>query len=53
VDRTHVEQVTADFSRECFGGSLELWHHVDNVLQSMQGIAGELGLDGRLAGPPG
>jgi putative nucleotidyltransferase with HDIG domain len=53
VDRTHVEQATADFSRECFGGNLELWQHVDNVLRSMQGIAGELGLDGRLAVPPG
>jgi putative nucleotidyltransferase with HDIG domain len=49
VDRAHVERASADFSRECFGGGLELWQHVDNVLRSMQGIAPELGLDGRLA----
>ncbi len=49
VDREHVELVTADFSRQCFGGELELWQHVGNVLGAMQGIAGELGLDGRLA----
>jgi putative nucleotidyltransferase with HDIG domain len=49
VDRAHVEQASSDFSRECFGGTLELWQHVDNVLRSMQAIAGELGLDGRLA----
>ncbi|HUP24443.1 MAG TPA: HD domain-containing protein [Thermoanaerobaculia bacterium] len=51
VDREHVEQATADFSRECFGGNLELWQHVENVLRSMQGVAGELGLDGTLAAP--
>jgi putative nucleotidyltransferase with HDIG domain len=51
VDREHVEQVTADFSRECFGGNLELWQHVENVLRSMQGVAAELGLDGTLAAP--
>lgn len=50
VDRDDVTAVTADFSRECFGGSLELWDHVANVLQAMQAAAGELELDGRLAG---
>ena len=49
VDREHVEAATADFSRECFGTSLDLWEHVGNVLTAMQGIAGELDLDGRLA----
>lgn len=49
VDREHVEQATADFSRECFGGQLELWEHAGNVLAAMQGIAAELDLDGRLA----
>lgn len=49
VDRAHVEQVSGDFSRVCFEGSLDLWQHVDNVLRSMQAIAAELGLDGRLA----
>lgn len=49
VDRAHVERATADFSRRCFDGSLELWQHVDHVLRSMQAVAGELGLDGRLA----
>lgn len=49
VDREHVEEVTADFSRECFDGELELWEHAGNVLEAMQGIAAELELDGRLA----
>lgn len=49
VDREHVEEVTADFSRECFDGELELWQHAGNVLAAMQGIAAELELDGRLA----
>jgi len=49
VDREHVEEVTADFSRECFDGKLELWEHVGNVLAAMQGIAADLGLDGRMA----
>ncbi len=53
VDRPEVETATADFSRECFGGALELWQHVQNVLGAMQGVAGALDLDGRLAaGPP-
>ncbi|MBK8901910.1 MAG: HDIG domain-containing protein [Anaerolineaceae bacterium] len=49
VDRHHVEEVAADFSRECFGGSLDLWTHVQNVLTAMQGAAVVLALDGRLA----
>jgi putative nucleotidyltransferase with HDIG domain len=49
VDREHVEEATADFSRACFAGELELWQHVGNVLEAMQGIAAELDLDGRLA----
>lgn len=48
VHRPDVEAVTADFSRACFAGGLGLWDHVGNVLEAMQGIAGELGLDGRL-----
>jgi predicted hydrolase (HD superfamily) len=48
VVREHVEEVTADFSRECFGGSLELWTHIGNVLTAMQGKAAELQLDGSL-----
>lgn len=51
VDRPHVEQATAEFSRECFSGELSLWDHTGNVLAAMQGIAGELELDGRLARP--
>jgi putative nucleotidyltransferase with HDIG domain len=50
VDRAHVQAATDDFSRACFAGSLELWAHVDNVLQAMQAIAGDLDLDGRLVG---
>ncbi|HVT17337.1 MAG TPA: HDIG domain-containing protein [Thermoanaerobaculia bacterium] len=49
VDREHVEAATADFSRACFGGQLDLWQHVDNVLTAMKGIAADLDLDGRLA----
>jgi putative nucleotidyltransferase with HDIG domain len=50
VDRDHVAAATADFSRECFGGALDLWQHVGNVLASMKAVAAELDLDGRLAG---
>ena len=49
VDREHVETVTADFSRACFDGQLDLWTHVGNVLTAMQGGAARLELDGRLA----
>ena len=49
VDRDQVEAATADFSRSCFDGQLELWEHVGNVLTAMQGVAGDLDLDGRLA----
>lgn len=49
VNRPHVEDVTADFSRECFGGSLDLWTHIGHVLTAMQGAAATLDLDGRLA----
>jgi putative nucleotidyltransferase with HDIG domain len=49
VDRAHVQAATEDFSHACFGGGLELWAHVANVLQAMQGIATQLDLDGRLA----
>jgi putative nucleotidyltransferase with HDIG domain len=50
VDREHVEAVTADFSRVCFDGKLELWEHVGNVLEAMKGAAAELDLDGRFVG---
>ncbi len=49
VDRQHVEQVTADFSNECFGGRLELWDHIANVLEAMKADSAALELDGRLA----
>jgi putative nucleotidyltransferase with HDIG domain len=52
VDRAHVQAATEDFSGACFGGRLELWAHVANVLQAMQGVAADLDLDGRLAAPP-
>ena len=51
VDREHVAEATADFSRECFGGELELWTHVDHVLSAMKEVAPALWLDGRLAKP--
>jgi putative nucleotidyltransferase with HDIG domain len=50
VIREHVEEVTADFGRECFNGRLDLWSHIGNVLTAMQGKAGELALDGSLSG---
>jgi putative nucleotidyltransferase with HDIG domain len=49
VDRPHVDEATADFSRACFEGQLGLWEHVGNVLAAMQGVATDLDLDGRLA----
>lgn len=49
VERPHVEEVTADFSRVCFDGQLDLWQHIGNVLTAMQESAAELGLDGSLA----
>lgn len=50
VGRDHVTEVTADFSRVCFDGQLELWQHIGNVLTAMQGAAQQLQLDGSLAG---
>lgn len=42
VDRGDVELGTAELG-------IPLWEHVGNVIAAMQGIAAELGLDGRLA----
>ena len=50
VHRDEVEQATAEFSAACFDGGLELWQHIENVLEAMQGVAAGLELDGRLAG---
>jgi predicted hydrolase (HD superfamily) len=44
VDRLHVEEATADFSRACFNGQLDLWTHIGHVLVAMQDGAEELGL---------
>lgn len=52
VDRGEIEESTADFSRHCFDGKLELWQHVGHVLEAMKGRAAELDLDGRLAPAP-
>lgn len=49
VNREHVEEAVSDFSRACFDGQLDLWQHVQNVLQAMQGEAEALALDGQLA----
>ena len=51
VDRPHVENAIADFSRAGFAGGLDLWAHVTNVLEAMKGAAAELELDGRMARP--
>lgn len=52
VDRDHVAEVVADFSRVCFAGKLDLWQHVANVLEAMQAEAEALHLDGRQAADP-
>ena len=49
VDRDHVAEMTADFSKVCFAGQLDLWDHIGNVLTAMQSEAAILELDGRLA----
>jgi len=49
VHRDEVEAATNAFSQACFGGSLDLWQHVGNVLASMQTAAAALELDGRAA----
>ena len=49
VDRDEITADTADFSRECFDGQLDLWAHIANVLAAMQIAAAALELDGRLA----
>jgi len=48
VHRPQVEADTAEFSRACFDGKLELWDHVGNVLAAMQGVARELELNGNV-----
>ena len=52
VDREHVAEACEDFSQACFDGDLELWQHVQNVLEAMQGAAVELELDGQLSATP-
>jgi predicted hydrolase (HD superfamily) len=42
VNREDIEQGAAELG-------VELWEHVGVVLEAMKGIAGDLGLDGRLA----
>ncbi len=49
VDRPHVEELAADFSRVCFDDKLDLWMHIGNVLTAMQADAERLELHGRLA----
>ena len=51
VSREEVTEETARFSEQCFGGKLELWQHVGNVLEAMKGAAETLELDGRMAAP--
>lgn len=49
VNREHVAEATADFSRICYDGNLDLWQHMENVLLAMQGDAANLELTGRLS----
>ncbi len=49
VDREHVAAATADFSRACFDGKLDLWTHIDHVLRAMQERAADLDLAGSLS----
>ena len=51
VDRPEVEEATEAFiiAATTTLEGWDLWQHVDFVLGAMQGIAAELGLDGRLA----
>jgi predicted hydrolase (HD superfamily) len=49
IDRSEIEAATKDFSTACFDGKLEVWTHIANVLEAMQGAAEPLDLDGRLA----
>lgn len=42
VNRQEIERAAADLG-------VELWEHVNVVLKAMQDIAGDIGLDGRLA----
>jgi putative nucleotidyltransferase with HDIG domain len=43
VNRADIEQGAAELG-------VDIWEHVGVVLEAMQGVADELGLDGRLAG---
>jgi putative nucleotidyltransferase with HDIG domain len=45
INRADIEQGAAELG-------VDLWEHVGVVLEAMQGIAAELGLDGRLAARP-
>ena len=49
VDREHVVEITADFSRERFGGGLEFWQPAGNLVAAIQDVAAEFELDGWLA----
>lgn len=46
VDRDHVQHAVDDFSRRCFDGQLDLWQHIDYVLQAMKAEAAALALNG-------
>lgn len=50
VDRDHVQHAVADFAAQCFDGQLDLWQHIDNVLQAMQVEAAALRLSGETDG---
>lgn len=47
VDREHVQEAVDVFGEKCFDGQLDLWQHIANVLQAMQGEAQMLGLNGK------
>ena len=50
VDREHVQHAVEDFSKQSFDGQLDLWQHIDHVLQAMKAEASALGLAGDAEG---
>jgi len=53
-DKAFAAAVKRDEIEQAAGAlGVDLWEHVGVVLEAMQGVAGDIGLDGRLAVTPG